>query len=443
MENCASVIAMIAIAEYFTQFTDIKFDDVVEHVQCVNLREFCLTNGSKFRRCAIGSEEETDPLVGIINLFLDALSQLKVFTIVASSAGRTCGIEELVLKKLKSPSRFIMICRRTLWHLQFCVVKHHAKSEQESAQIVTRLWEIFSSRFLTPCLESARRTVVKSIAEVLKDNDQLPFVSHDPTKLDDEIESSGSFLSKEENIDNLLKAMMNILEVDNDAQAEGQVHVVECYAQNHYAEIKVWLGNIAPTSWQYLSVRDLLINMGRNGQDARLEKYGHEEVLKQCSKGGEVSYNARVKKYGLEELLKQCSKAGEVGGVNSGATRKEKAEEKEQQLIRLAETGAPFWAKALKGDITAEVGQRVFRAWKGKMSQNFPRIQESHGQFKEVDNLCYKKCPHVKNVVVDYTYKTLSLTIKIKGYRVRVAYGMFGLSEKNGNAILCWYEKKK
>ena len=418
MENCASVIAMIAIAEYFAQFTDIKFDDVVTHVQCANLFEFCLTNGSKFRRCAVGTEEETDPLVEIINLFLDALSKLKVYTIVASSAGRTCGIEELVLKKLQRPSRYIMICLRTLWHLQFNVVKHHAKSEQESAQIVTRLWEIFCSRFLTPSLESAEKAVIKTLADVLKDNVKLPFVSHDPTALDDKIESS-VYLSKEEYVGNLLRAMVNILNADEDAQVEDQVYPVQRYAQNHYAEIKVWLGSIAPTSWQYLHVRDLLSNMGRNG------------------------WVAKLKKYGLEEVLKKLSKAGEVGGVVSGATRKKKAEKKEQELIRLAETGAPFWAKAVKGDITAEFDQLMLRTNMGRTSQNFPKIQVSHGQFKEVDKLPYKNCPHVKNVVVDYTYKTLAITIKVKGYGFRVAYGMFGMSEKNGNAILCWYEKKK
>jgi hypothetical protein len=413
MENCASVIAMIAIAEYFAQFTDIEFGDVVKHVQCVNLREFCITMGSKFCRCAIGSEEETDPLVEIINLFLDALSKLKVYTIVASSAGRTCGIEELVLKKLQRPSRYIMICLRTLWHLQFNVVKHHAKSEEESAQIVTRQWESFSSRFLTPSLESAEKTVIKTLADVLKDNDQVPFASHDPTKLDDKIESS-DYLSKEEYVGNLLRAIWTILKADEDAQVEDQVYPVQRYAQNHYAEIKVWL-DIAPTSWQYLHVRDLLINMGRNGWDARLKKYGLEEVLKQCKNASQIS----------------------------GAIRKEKAEEKEQQLIRLAETGAPFWAKAKRGDITAEVGQRVFRTWKGNASQDFPRIQLSHGQFKEVDKLCYKKFPDVKNVVVDYACNTLTSSIKIKGYRFKVAYGMLSMSEKNGNAILCWYEKKK
>ncbi len=391
MENCASVIAMIAIAEYFAQFTDIEFADVVKHVQCVNLREFCLTMGSKFRRCAIGNEEETDPLVEIINLFLDALSKLKVYTIVASSAGRTCGIEELVLKKLQCPScRYIMIYQRTLWHLQFNVVKHHAKSEQESAQIVTGQLEIFCSSFLTRSLESAGKTVIKTLADELKDNARLLFVSHDPTKLDDKIESS-DYLSKEEYVRNLLRAMMNILKDDKDAKAEGQVDPVERYAQNHYAEIKVWLGNIAPASWQNLYVRDLHSNMCRN----------------------------------------------------SGATRKEKAEEKEQQLTRLAETGAPFWARAKRGDITAGLDTPLLRKYnRGRTSQNFPRIQESHGQFKKVDPLYYKDCPYGKNEVVDYTVGTLSCEIKVKGYNVRVAFGMVSMSENNGNAVLCWYEKK-
>jgi hypothetical protein len=463
MQNCASVIAMIAIAEYFAQFTDIEFDDVVKHVQCANLFEFCLTNGSKFQRCAVGTEEETDPLVGIINLFLDALSKLKVYTIVASSAGRTCGIEELVLKKLQRPSRYIMICRKTLWHLQFNVVKHHAKSEQESAQIVTRLWEIFCSRFLTPSLESAGKAVIKTLADVLKDNAQLLFVSHDPTKLDDEIESS-DYLSKEEYVRNLLTAMVNILKADEDAQAEDQVYIVQRYAQNHYAEIKERLGNDAPTSWQHLYVRDLLINMGRNGWNARIEKYGREEVLKQCSAAGQDGWDARIEKYGLEEVLKQCSAAGQDGwdaklekygleevlkqcsaaGQVTGARNKEAAEERKQGLTQLAETGEPFWVRADQDGIIAGFGKPLLRAWRGKTSHNFPRIQESHGQYKEVVKLRYKKCPLGDNVVVeDYAYTSfLSSRIKIKGYRIRIPYGMFSMKKENGNAILCWYEKK-
>ena len=69
------------------------------------------------------------------------------------------------------------------------------------------------------------------------------------------------------------------------------------------------------------------LRLGRNGWETRLKKYGLEEVLKQCSKGREVSV----------------------------AKRKEKAEKKEQQLIQLAKTGAPFWAKAEKGDIAARI----------------------------------------------------------------------------------------
>ena len=103
MGNCTSVIAMREIARYFSGLTAIQFEDIIKHVQCVNLFEFCTTEGNKFQRCPIVTEHETNPKVTIFNLFLRALSDLKVHTIVASSAGKTCGVEELVLNKLESP----------------------------------------------------------------------------------------------------------------------------------------------------------------------------------------------------------------------------------------------------------------------------------------------------------------------------------------------------
>jgi hypothetical protein len=163
-------------------------------------------------------------------------------------------------------------------------------------------------------------------------------------------------------------------------------------------------------------------------------------VLKQCSAAGQDGWDAKLEKYGLEEVLKQCSAAGQV----TGARNKEAAEERKQGLTQLAETGEPFWVRADQDGIIAGFGKPLLRAWRGKTSHNFPRIQESHGQYKEVVKLRYKKCPLGDNVVVeDYAYTSfLSSRIKIKGYRIRIPYGMFSMKKENGNAILCWYEKK-
>jgi len=417
MRNCASVIAMMAIAKYFEQYTAIKFQDDVEHVQCVNLFEFCLTEGKRFQRCPAGIESQTKPLVGIFNLFLRALSDLKVHTIVASSAGKTCGVEELVLNKLLSPSALVTIICKTLWHLQFNVVQHEARTAEDMGRIMTQQWEMFS-RLIMPPLQQAG--VVsdgdETIAQYLKKNGDMVFITNHPTELG---ETFVKYFTKEVRIESLLESCKKAYGEDENAKVGEQVHTIQVYAQNHWSEIEERLGNDAPNSWHYLTVKEILSNMGQNGWEARLKKKGFEKVLE------------------------QLSAAGSKGGSKGSIVRQEQAEEKRQVLERLAASGEPFWIKVKKGDIMAVRGQKLFRS--SRKLGHFPTIQAQHGTFEALDKIFYEKIPYGTNKVLDtITYNTIKhyrSNSNLKSYSLKVPYGMLSYPD-NGNVVLAWFQEK-
>ena len=97
--------------------------------------------------------------------------------------------------------------------------------------------------------------------------------------------------------------------------------------------------------------------MGKNGWEARLEKYGLEAVVKELSESGEKGWEARVKKHGREAVLEQSAAGGSVRSAQHRGVRQERADEKQQILESLVQSGEPFWIKVKKGDITAKRGQ--------------------------------------------------------------------------------------
>eukprot|EP00984_Skeletonema_dohrnii_P015793 scaffold6890_cov68-Skeletonema_dohrnii-CCMP3373.AAC.2 len=411
MGNCMSVIAMREIARYFSGLTAILFADIIEHVQCVNLFEFCTTKGNKFQRCPIGTEHETNPKVTIFNLFLRALSDLKVHTIVASSAGKTCGVEELVLNKLERPSKFIMIIRKTLRHLQFNLVPHESRPVHDWALLMTRQWKAFSA-ILMPALQRAGVSADETIAENLINNVNMPFVTDNPNGLEDKFQK---YFSKEVRIESLLESCKKAYGEDENAKVEDQVDIIQMYAQNHWLEIQERLGMEAPISWHNLTVKQILSNMGKDGWEARL------------------------KKYGLEKVSEQLSAAGSKGSI----VRQEQAEEKRQILERLAESGEPFWIRLKEGEITATEGQQLYRTFRKEKVGRFPRIQKCHGTFVSLEELCYKK--FYGNNDMDLGYRTITkykgTNSALKRYSVKVPYGMLSYPD-NGNVVLAWFQEK-
>jgi hypothetical protein len=59
-----------------------------------------------------------------------------------------------------------------------------------------------------------------------------------------------------------------------------------------------------------------------------------------------------------------------------------------------------------------------------------------------VDELHYLECQFGSNEVVDSTNNSMGSHFSLKGYSLKVAYGMMSKSKENGNAILMWYMKK-
>ncbi len=106
----------------------------------------------------------------------------------------------------------------------------------------------------------------------------------------------------------------------------------------------------------------------------------------------------------------------------------------------LRESGEPFWVKSSKSEISASRGQQMYRKHK-KHYRDFPKIQVSHGETESLDDLFYLHCPYGDNIVMPYSYTTLCRWYQHKEYRIKTPFGMIADKEKNGGALLVWYEK--
>ena len=105
-------------------------------------------------------------------------------------------------------------------------------------------------------------------------------------------------------------------------------------------------------------------------------------------------------------------------------------------------SGEPFWVKTIKSNISASQGQQMYRKHK-KHYRDFPKIQVRHGETECLDELFYLNCPYGKNIVLPYVYASLrnNENYQHKEYLIKTPYGMIANSEKNGGALLVWYEK--
>eukprot|EP00985_Skeletonema_marinoi_P029997 scaffold29971_cov73-Skeletonema_marinoi.AAC.1 len=208
----------------------------------------------------------------------------------------------------------------------------------------------------------------------------------------------------------------------NDRPQQKQHPHSQAYAQNHWSEIEERLGKDAPNSWHYLTVKEILSNMGKNGWEARLEKYGLEAVVKQ-------GWEAR-------DYIK--------GSNASAGVRQERADENQQILESLVQSGEPFWIKVKKGDITAVRGQTLFRSYHKKVVGDFPSVQVCHGTIVALRSCKYEEIPCGTNKVLNTTYGSVHTykksKQKLKSYSLNVPYGMLSYSG-NGNVVLAWFSK--
>jgi len=270
-------------------------------------------------------------------------------------------------------------------------------------------------RLIMPALQQAG--VVsdgdETIEEYLKNNGDMVFITDHPTGLE---ETFVKYFSKEARIERLLECCRKAYGDNGDAKVGEQVHIIQVYAQNHWSEIEERLGNDAPNSWHYLTVKEILSNMGQNGWDASVKKYGLGKAL--------------------EQLSAMCDASLRV--------RQEKADEKQQKLESLAKSGEPFWIKVKKGDITAKRGKQLFRSYRKKAVGDFPSVQVRHGTIVALKSLSYEKIPFGNNELVNTTYGYIhnnKSVQKLKSYCLKVPYGMLSHSD-NGNVVLVWFSKK-
>jgi hypothetical protein len=151
-----------------------------------------------------------------------------------------------------------------------------------------------------------------------------------------------------------------------------------------------------------------------------------------------------VEKYGREAVLEQ-SAAGGLRSAQRRGVRQEQADENQQILESLVQSGEPFWIKVKKGDITAVRGQKLFRSYNKKVVGDFPSVQVCHGTIVALRSCKYEKIPHGRNKVLDtITYSsvlTYTSRQKLKRCTLKVPYGMLSHSD-NGNVVLAWFSKK-
>jgi len=112
-------------------------------------------------------------------------------------------------------------------------------------------------------------------------------------------------------------------------------------------------------------------------------------------------------------------------------------------LNPLGNSGEPFWVKTTKSNISASQGQRMCRKHGKSLFCDFSKIQVRHGETECLDELVYLNCPYGKNIVLPYVYASLrnNENYQHKEYLIKTPYGMIANSEKNGGALLVWYEK--
>lgn len=85
----------------------------------------------------------------------------------------------------------------------------------------------------------------------------------------------------------------------------------------------------------------------------------------------------------------------------------------------------------------------MHRKYYRKHYRDFPVIQVRHGETESLDDLFYLNCPYGENIVVPYAIGSFyrNKKFKHKEYRIKTPFGMIADKERNGGALLVWYEK--
>jgi len=306
---CCSVIAQMAISDYWADITSIECGDDIGHVQNFNMFEYCLTQGCKFQHCGAGTAEGTAPLVGGLNLYLESLSTLAAKVLLTSNAGYASRMTELVLSNLVSPSENVSLTEEATRHLQHFRTPVQNLSVEESARRMTMEISKLSTELIEPFLMRAGIIPEKTFIQYAIDHADLPFVTYDPSNLEETIRHS---FTKEGRINSILWACFDALEEDADALVGGQANVIQVYASYHRDEIQQLLGEDAPGDgdWNFFPVRSILRNMGRNSQELLKAALGEEEYSQLMSDLGTKSQEILKAALGEEEYSQRMSDLG-------------------------------------------------------------------------------------------------------------------------------------
>eukprot|EP00985_Skeletonema_marinoi_P029320 scaffold27541_cov131-Skeletonema_marinoi.AAC.8 len=184
---CCSVIAQMAISDYWADITSIKCGDDIGHAQNFNLFEYYLTQCCKFQHCPAGTAEGTAPLV---NLYLESLSTLAAKVLLTSNAGYASRMTKLVLSNLVSPSANVSLTEEATRHLQHLRVPVQNLSVEESARRMTMEISKLSTELIEPFLMRAGIIPEKTFIQYAIDHADLPFVTYDPSNLEETIRHS-------------------------------------------------------------------------------------------------------------------------------------------------------------------------------------------------------------------------------------------------------------
>ena len=334
MSKCCSVIAMKAISEFFRTITSFTCGDDVGDLQLANIREFCLTIGDAFQHCAPGTQMEADALVAITQLYLDGISKLGGYCLVASTAGSSSNMDQLVLSRLVSPSPQIKIASRSTRHIQFTRTPSPYLDADESARRTTKEFVDLSDEVIQPFLD-----IIGYNGESFKDftlrHPKLPFITNSPEMLNLEYDQKWQ-ARKDERIESLLHACWRALAHNENALvgdavvAEGETSVILTYVTNHVDEMYTFLrdrGDDPPSDPKDFSIRHVLGNMGSNGGRKTQELMKQRKECAECKASGGV-----CDAHGAVGKKKECSAEGCTKHVvNNGVCAKHGAEKKKRK----------------------------------------------------------------------------------------------------------------
>jgi hypothetical protein len=398
-----------------------------------------------FTRCADNEPIDGENLAKLLNIFLRGVSEMQVVVPVIPTSGKKCGVPKTVIKELDDSLEYVHIFIKVATiHPQFfsvrCLRWTLEKQWKKINAWFSELEEFYQD--ILPQRPSISREI--TIYEAALQSKQIVFVCDDFATIETFFGDGGG---------NILDFVIaNVIEDGRKPVGDPLMPFnVLKYATRKLPEIKAWgenRGNRSIKKVGEVILRDVHRFMCFLGGSAEwTEERRAATSARWTEEQRAAASDAATARWTDEERAAASDAASARWTDEKRAEASARVDEQSapEVLESLRKSGEPFWVKTSKSDISASRGQRMYRK-KGKIYyRDFPKIQVRHGETVSLDDLCYLDCEYGDNKLMPYSYNTLRSSGKDiyrhKGYLIKTPYGMVSNSEKNGGALLVWYEK--